>query len=167
MIENKKAYVIVLRLAAVLLILVMLSTSMVAGRYARYTSTAIGSDSIGVAKYEVSVSAQSSNNLTLAPNTPANYTFTVSSGSEVSVEYDLIIILPKALPDGVTLSLSNGTKNISLATADGIHYTAANAGTFTPQGGTHTFTMTLTATRAIAADTLSKIAIRVDARQVD
>ena len=166
MTNNRKPHVIVLRLAAVLLILVMLSTGMVAGRYARYISTATGSGGVGVAKYDISVSAQSSNNLTLASNAPANYTFTVTSCSEVSVEYDLVIILPKALPDGITISLSNGTTNVDL-TAEGNQYVAVKAGTFTPQGGTHTYTMTLTATKAIAADTLSKIAIRVDARQVD
>ena len=56
MTENRKAHVIVLRAAAVLLILVMLSTSMVAGRYARYTSSASGNDSARVAKFRVTES---------------------------------------------------------------------------------------------------------------
>ena len=46
-----KPHVFVLRLAAVLLILVMLSTSMLAGRYARYASTATGGDSARVIRF--------------------------------------------------------------------------------------------------------------------
>ena len=51
MTENRKAHVIVLRVAAVLLILVMLSTSMVAGRYARYVSSADAEDKAHVAAF--------------------------------------------------------------------------------------------------------------------
>lgn len=166
MTSNRKPHVIVLRLAAVLLVLVMLSTSMVAGRYARYTATATASDSARVAKYEITFSSDPNESIALSEGAPASYRFSVTSGSEVTVEYDLVIILPKALPDGITISLSNGTTNVDL-TAEGNQYVAVKAGTFAPQGGTHTYTLTFTATKAIAADTLSKIAIRVDARQVD
>jgi len=51
--KNRMLHVIVLRLAAVLLILVMFSASLLAGRYARYTSTISGSDSTKVPRFSV------------------------------------------------------------------------------------------------------------------
>ena len=44
MADNRKLHVIVLRLAAVLTILVLLSGSLAAGRFARYTTTVTASD---------------------------------------------------------------------------------------------------------------------------
>lgn len=54
--ENKKweFHTITLRLAAVMLMLVLLTTSIVSGRYARYVTTATGSDEARVAKFKVS-----------------------------------------------------------------------------------------------------------------
>lgn len=49
-------HTIVLRLAAVLLSLVMLTTGLVSGRYARYVTSASGSDSARVAKFTVTQS---------------------------------------------------------------------------------------------------------------
>lgn len=54
--ENRKLHVIMLRTAAVLLFLVLLSTGMVAGRYARYVSSSSGEDLARVAKFTVSQS---------------------------------------------------------------------------------------------------------------
>lgn len=50
---NFDFHVFVMRLAAVLLSLVMLTTGMISGRYARYVSGASGSDSARVAKFSV------------------------------------------------------------------------------------------------------------------
>ena len=49
-------HTIVLRLAAVLLSLVLITTGMVSGRYARYVTSASGSDSARVAKFTVTQS---------------------------------------------------------------------------------------------------------------
>lgn len=166
MTNNRKPHVIVLRLAAVLLILVMLSTSMVAGRYARYTSTAIASDSARVAKYEISVSAASNESIALSDGAPASYSFSVTSESEVSVEYDLTIILPQSLPTGIDISLKYGDETKTLEQT-GNQYTARNVGTFSPQGGTHEYSLIFTATQPVGAGTLAGISIRVDTRQVD
>lgn len=46
-------HIFVMRLAAVLLSLVMLTSGMVSGRYARYVTSATGSDSARVAKFSV------------------------------------------------------------------------------------------------------------------
>jgi len=55
---RKKAdiHIMVMRLAAVLLSLVMLTTGIVSGRYARYVTGATGSDSARVAKFKVNQS---------------------------------------------------------------------------------------------------------------
>ena len=97
MTNNRKPHVIVLRLAAVLLILVMLSTSMVAGRYARYTSTAIASDSARVAKFEVNEeSALLTQNVpvSIIPGSTATTEIKVENASEVSVRYTINIDNP-------------------------------------------------------------------------
>lgn len=166
--ENRRTPVIALRTAAVLLILVMMTTSIVSGRYARYTSSATVSDSARVAKYDVSVKAITGDQIVLDPNSSntASYNFSVTSGSEVTVEYDLLIELPQALQEGIVLSLAQGEGNIPLTKTDNT-YTAENAGTFTPQGGTHSYILTFTADLPIGADQLNNVAIRVNARQVD
>lgn len=168
MTNNRKPHVIVLRLAAVLLVLVMLSTSMVAGRYARYTSTVTASDSARVAKYEITVSSEPNESIALSESTPASYRFSVTSGSEVTVEYDLTIILPQAqaLPTGIDISLKYGDEIVNLKQT-GNQYAAKNVGTFSPQGGTHEYTLVFTATPPVGAGTIDGISIRVDARQVD
>lgn len=164
--DMRKPHVIVLRTAAVLLILVMLSISMVAGRYARYTTTATASDSARAAKYHIAIDPGADDSITLSPDSPASYTFSVTSSSEVAVEYDLRILLPQALPDGIEISLTRDATAIAL-TSESNQYTAVNAGTFSPQGGTHTYTLTFAATKPIGAETMSGISIGVDARQVD
>lgn len=166
--ENRKSPVIALRAAAVLLVLVLMTTSVVSGRYARYTSTATGSDRARVAKYAVTVTAATGNQIVLDPNSSktVSYDFSVTSGSEVAVEYDLTVVFQKALPEGVVLSLTREDEKIDLTHSDNT-YTAKNAGTFNPRGGTHAYTLTFTAEKPVGADTLESIAIRVDARQVD
>ena len=167
--DIRKLNSILMRTAAVLLLLVMLTTSVVSGHYARYTTTVTSGDSARVAKYEVTVAAASADTLKLDPNgtdKTASYNFSVTSGSEVTVEYDLVVVFPKAMQEGITLTLTQGSTEISL-TQDGNIYKAANAGTFSPTGGTHAYTLTFAATEPIGADELKDIAIRVDARQVD
>ena len=92
MTENRKAHVIVLRAAAVLLILVMLSTSMVAGRYARYTSSASGNDSARVAKFRVTESGDLKTTfiVKISPGKSVDKIITVANDSEVAVEYEII-----------------------------------------------------------------------------
>lgn len=166
MLKNSKFQVILLRTVAALLVLVVLSTGMVAGRFARYTTTASSGDGAKVAKYHITVDSASDNAVTLAPDVPASYSFSVTSSSEVAVAYDLVITLPKKLPDGISLSLTKGENTDVLTSGNGI-YTVTDAGNFGAQGGTDTYTLTFTAEQPIGADKLEGIAIRVDARQMD
>lgn len=92
--ENRKPHVIALRTAAVLLILVMLSTSMVAGRYARYTTTAYGSDSARVARFSVTEEGSLFQTVPMkvrpGSNIPAQVV--VTNNSEVAVAYSIEVV---------------------------------------------------------------------------
>lgn len=89
--DNRKPHVIMLRAAAVLLILVALSTGMVAGRYARYTTSASGMDSARVARFSVTESGNVTEllSLSISPGTAQNVTVTVANDSEVAIAYTI------------------------------------------------------------------------------
>lgn len=126
--ENRKPHAIVLRAAAVLLILVLFTTSIVSGRYARYTSSATGHDSARVAKFQVTEEGISSDMLTLRvrPGYAAEHPITVHNKSEVAIEYAVHVVdsyghLPLSLSikdgasTGTTAILAPGdTKEVKL-----------------------------------------------------
>ena len=87
--ENRKPHVLVLRTAAVLLILVLLSSSMVAGRFARYTTSASGSDSARVAKFLVTQTGALTTaiKVEITPGQRISLEVEVKNDSEVAVEY--------------------------------------------------------------------------------
>lgn len=90
--NKRKPHVIVLRLAAVLMILVMLSTSMVAGRYARYATTGSASDSARVAKFLITQTGslmEQSVPVQMVPGQTVDLDVVVTNGSEVAVEYSI------------------------------------------------------------------------------
>lgn len=92
MMNNRKTHTVVLRLAAALLVFVMLSFSMVAGRYARYVSTASGSDSARVAKFSVVETGSlltEEISLKLIPLSSVEKTIVVTNDSEVAIEYKI------------------------------------------------------------------------------
>ena len=88
---NRRPHVILLRTAAVLLILVLLSTSMVAGRFARYTTTASGTDSARVAKFLVTESGSLTGDVavSLSPGETAGLEVQVTNDSDVAVSYSV------------------------------------------------------------------------------
>ena len=87
--EKKNSHVIMLRLAAVLLVLVMLSTSMVAGRYARYVTQASASDSARVAMFRVTETGEliQAVGVKIHPGQKVPITVRIVNDSEVAVEY--------------------------------------------------------------------------------
>jgi hypothetical protein len=87
--NNRKPHVLMLRSAAVLLVLVLLSTALVAGRYARYVSTASGEASARVAKFRVTESGALTQTLrlTMAPGDVKSLAVVVENDSEVTVNY--------------------------------------------------------------------------------
>lgn len=87
--ENRKLHAVVLRIAAVLLVLVMLSTSMVAGRYARYTTTASGYDAARIARFSVTESGdlRQTFKVKVSPGEAVPITVQLKNDSEVAVAY--------------------------------------------------------------------------------
>jgi len=84
-VNYQKFNTILMRVIAVLLMLVLLSTAAVTGRFARYISSSSGSDSARVAKFDVAVSDIAFN------NGDGTYTFTVTNNSEVTVGYSIVV----------------------------------------------------------------------------
>lgn len=82
---------ILMRVVAVLLMLVLLSTAMVTGRFARYTSSSSGEDAARVAKFDVS---RDTNNyeayfsVTIQPGEKTPLNIHVVNNSEVTVSLD-------------------------------------------------------------------------------
>lgn len=87
------------RLAAVLLMLVLVTTSMVTGRYARYTTSSSGSDSARVAAFKISQSVvQGETDMTatvpmpeIKPGETVNYTVVVNMDTEVAVRNTITV----------------------------------------------------------------------------
>ncbi|MGI5958072.1 MAG: hypothetical protein ACOX60_01470 [Massiliimalia sp.] len=102
--------------------------------FSSYISSANGSDKARVAAGIVSVSHNSNIVIELkcpddgADKTVTNqFNFSVSNGaSEVAMQYDVVVTLDKALPNGITMKLDG--KPYSGNT--GNQYTFSNAGTF-------------------------------------
>ena len=89
--QNTKLHTLVLRIAAVLLVLVMLSTSIVAGRYARYTTSASGYDSARIARFSVTESGilRETFKVKIAPGEAIPIEVLLKNDSEVTVAYTI------------------------------------------------------------------------------
>ena len=94
---------IMLRAATVLLGMVLVSLYLVCGLYAKYTSSATGSDTARVAKFDILAEGKVGEEMIgadLAPGEELNIQLKVQIKSEVAVEY--------------TISVNNVTKNLPL-----------------------------------------------------
>ena len=154
----------------VLLCLVMISSSMTGGLFARYTTSVTGSDSARVAKFDVSITDLTSTNLSLnsfdQDKLSANTTFTVTSNSEVTVKYSLVVTFPSALPAYLTLTLDGN----SATTVSGNTYTFTNVGSFAPGTGnsaTHKMTFAVAPGLQAADVSMNNISVDVIFEQID
>lgn len=167
-----------LPLAVYLAFLLVAALAFTGASFASYKTVATGSDSARVARFVVTAIPETnqSENLTLDSSNPsAEYRFTVSNNdggkvNETATKYSIVVTLPAALPNGVTMTLTNGTNDPVSVTlsADSKTFTFTNVGTFsagTPQ--THNLTLTFTADTNTASDSWSNIKITVNAEQVD
>lgn len=91
---------LMMRLALISFCLVLLSAHLMSGLFAKYSTTASGSDSARVAKFDVQVQGVDPNAINV---TCTNYsgdtgscTFTVTNKSEVAVEYDVVLAYSEA-----------------------------------------------------------------------
>lgn len=140
--SNQKTPV-VFRLGIILLCCMLFSTYLMGNLYARYTTTASGSDSARVAKFDVTNDITHSVDLELNffdPDKLSTYlSVVVTSGSEVAVKYDVVVTMPVD-KDFSWLEIKLGD---TLPTISGNIYTFSQVGTFAPNSAdTHTHTLT-------------------------
>lgn len=110
--ENRKPHVIALRTAAVLLILVLFTTSIVSGRYARYTTSATGRDAARIAKFLVVEEGATEGmiKVRISPGETAKCQITVRNDSEVTIEYSVAAVSEyQNLP--LSFSIGDGTSS--------------------------------------------------------
>ena len=100
---------IMICMACTLFCLVLISTSMMSGLYARYTARGEGNDSARVAKFVVGGALSPENVLVDIGKgqTDGVFSLTTQNASEVSVKYDVIIETVTALPEGVAVKLDD------------------------------------------------------------
>lgn len=165
--NNRTPYVF--HAAMILLCLVLISSHLTGGMYARYVATSSGSDGARVAKYGVRVSELSSLSFNL--NTfdqnalSATGSFTVESDGEVAVEYDVILTFPEAVPSWMTLTLDGNSPSVS-----GNVYTFGSIGEFIPGGensATHTLSVTVAPGLQASDISLTGVTVSVVATQID
>lgn len=96
---------LMMRLAAVLFCMVMFSTYLMGGLYARYVTRGSGSDSARVAKFDVVGSGSGEIALRAESTENGVYTVIVKNNSEVDVSYDVDVVFNAAVADWVNLAL--------------------------------------------------------------
>lgn len=139
---------------------------------AGYKTENSGDDSARVARFEVTAAPVEGQNTEFNLNSTTksgNYRFTVTNGSETAVSYDVVVTVPdgKSLPNGVTVSLSNGGNTVSgQVDTTGRVYTFSNAGIF-KAASPDTQNLTLTFTAGTANGSVSGISVDVVATQID
>ena len=123
---------VLLGIAAVLFCLVLISTAMMSGLYARYVSRGIGNDSARVAAFAVGADLSPEDvTVDLSQNVSnGTYTLTTENNSEVAVRYDVIVTAD--LPNGIDLTIDGKAPTSSV----GNTYTFSNLGEFPSSNGT-------------------------------
>ena len=141
---------------------------------AGYRTENSGDDSARVARFEVTAAPVEGQNTEFNLNSTTksgNYRFTVTNGSETAVSYDVVVTVPdgKSLPNGVTVSLSNGGKTVSgQVDTTGRVYTFSNAGKFEAASpDTQNLTLTFTAGSGASSGSVNNISVDVVATQID
>lgn len=142
--------------------------------FAKFATTAGGSDSARVAAFVVEATGKEKDTLTIdcgAGSTTATYTLTVKNNnasekvSEVAISYDVVLALPEDLPNGLTVTLDGNTGTVSEK-----KITFANVGTFaagTSASKTHKLTVTANPNVVTNDITLDNISVNVIAEQID
>lgn len=141
---------LLIRTAAVLFCLVMVTTYLTAGLYARYTAQSRSGDSARVAKFDVKALGEILPPALTGEEEPlewivdstgnGEYQVTVTSASEVTVRYDIFVELEDALP--AYLSIQQDEKNFTAENADNKLWKLGNAGIFPAGGGERKHTLT-------------------------
>lgn len=141
---------------------------------AGYRTENSGDDSARVARFEVTaapVEGQSTEFKLNSTTKSGSYSFTVTSGSETAVSYDVVVTVPggQTMPNGVTVSLKNVDTDVSRKDGEtGRVYTFPNAGRFEAASpAEQTLTLTFTAGTGASSGSVSGISVDVVATQID
>lgn len=167
-----------LPLAVYLAFLLVAALAFTGASFASYKTVATGSDSAMVARFVVTAIPETnqSENLTLDSSNPsAEYRFTVSNNyggkvNETATKYSIVVTLPAALPNGVTMTLTCGTDTTAIAnTQSGNTYTFSDDNMLFSAADARSdiYTLTFAAQSSAESDTLEGIKITVNAEQVD
>lgn len=147
--------------AGVLLCLTLFSLHLTSGLYAKYISTATGSDSARVAKFEVVTTKDASDVvITSGESTDNVYTFNINNQSEVAISYSL-----EATPiPGVTATFdkTSGTLTVGEDATHTVTFAVTNWPDFINGSGA--------ASEVTSGDTLTKnynFTITVHVEQID
>ena len=141
---------------------------------AGYKTENSGGDSARVARFEVTaapVNGQRTEFKLDATTKSDSYRFTVTNGSETAVSYDVVVTVPdgQTMPNGVTVSLSNGVTPVSgQVNTTGRVYTFSNAGRFEAAStAPQNLTLTFTAGTGASSGSVRNISVDVVATQID
>lgn len=105
----------IIRLAVLLLMLVLVTTSMVSGRYARYISSASGADQARVARFSVTENTGGlmERFVISMPDSDPSRTIVVTNDSEVAVSYTISVVSKyQNLP--LKFTIQNGETQVSI-----------------------------------------------------
>ncbi len=144
----------VMRTVAVVGCLTIISAYLLSNVYAKFSTSASGSDSARVAKFDVALTAVSIGSANMNGLTGEekqtdiqNYDFSVTNNSEVSVAYDITVTFSKPLPEGVVPTVKLKDKaNVPAKTVTDQKEFAFEADNFVFSSGKHTNEHTLTIT---------------------
>jgi lipoprotein-anchoring transpeptidase ErfK/SrfK len=139
-------------------ILFLVSATSIPTSMALMRSSAIGTGTLKAAKWDVGLTEDNDNSLEIIRGELSNdmYTFTVSSNSEVDVEYKIIL---KNIPNNVRVKLDNG----EFKTPSNGTITIDPAGTllYSAQGSEKTHTLTFKALSGATLVTNAQIRLEV------
>ena len=125
---------ILIRTAAVLFCLLMLSVHLLSGLFARYVSKGQGVDSARVAKFDVGVTSVANNveiEYGVSPGDEGAYVVNIANRSEVAVTYDIKVVVDKPA-DSFDIQVALEGKKLDTKTSNELIF--PNAG-YLPAGG--------------------------------
>lgn len=134
---------------------------------ARFVSEAGGNTQVSVASFDVTATEASSPTLSIdlsGSETTAEYQFNVTNHGDVSIIYDVTVILPEHTADGLIISIGTQSQTVSSGVTD---YTFENVGTLSYGSETQICSVIFDATNLSENVTLNGISLSVTATQID
>lgn len=154
MIKNKKNIDIWRTVCLVVLIVTIFSSYFLA----KYVSTIVGSDSANVAKWSVDATPDVSTLNLVSGNTAGVYTLTITSTSEVSTSYSVIL---DDVPSGMEVKIDNGSYQTADSSGDIIFN---NVGSFAIGDATNTHIHSITFNSPLESNMPSINEVDIDVR---